>query len=155
LPYTGQLLIKLRKYLPAMGDNHNGTWTPHRVDTLRQLWASGTSSDDMAIRLNTTSGAVRSKIKRLRLNKTRPKRQIRREKPTTASGTPPHYKSTPRYPAPIQGRPEPLVGLGVLLHERTGCAWPLNEGGPYRFCNADRHSGKSYCEAHAERMIRR
>jgi hypothetical protein len=131
-----------------MPDIHHGIWTEQRVDTLRQLWAAGASSEDIAVRLNTTSGAVRSKIKRLRLNKTRLKRQRPFKKPTTSPEMPPHYRSTPRYPSPVQGCPEPNMGLGTLLHERTGCAWPVNAGGPYRFCDGAIFEECGYCFEH-------
>ena len=49
--------------------------------------------------------------------------------------------------------PSPLP-YGVTLMDRApcGCAWPVNDGSPFLFCNQRRVGGKSYCAEHLGKM---
>lgn len=115
---------------------HN--WTEADHATLRKLWAQGLSGRHIAPHLtgNFSKAAIYKRARKLGL----PLREgIRTGRPQKA------------VPAPSVAHVEPL---GVVLLERTGCAWPVNNGNPYRFCNDTRKSQSSYCQIHAERMIK-
>lgn len=55
-------------------------------------------------------------------------------------------------------RPEPKVSIApsdmsyATLADRTGCAFPVNNGGPFLFCNAEVGEQSPYCAHHRQRM---
>lgn len=62
---------------------------------------------------------------------------------------PPSYAGLPISPAPD---PDPGPQPGLLLEElrEMDCRWPLNDGGPYRFCGCRKEAfGRPYCAAHS------
>lgn len=67
------------------------------------------------------------------------------------------FKYRPKVPQPPQPRQHiihpPMTP--VMLWERTGCAYPTNDGGPFLFCNNERHEKSSYCEFHGNLMVNR
>jgi hypothetical protein len=120
-----------------MTDRQN-TWSEADHTILRELWTKGLSGRNIAPHLtgNLSAAAIYKRARKLGL----PLREgIRTGRPQKAR------------PRPVVAFVEPL---GVVLWERTGCAWPVNDGNPYRFCDHQRQSRSSYCQHHAERMIK-
>lgn len=61
------------------------------------------------------------------------------------------WKPTP--PQPRRRIEHPPMAPVTLL-ERTGCAFPINDGGPFLFCNNELHFPTSYCLFHGSLMVR-
>lgn len=61
-----------------------------------------------------------------------------------------------KFPTPPQPRRHvehpPMTPVRLL--ERTGCCFPVNDGGPYLFCNNETHFPTSYCLFHGNLMVR-
>lgn len=64
-----------------------------------------------------------------------------------------------RYKRGYRPRPEPKVSVAspdtnyATLVDRTGCAFPINDGRPFLFCNAELDASPSaYCGHHRQRM---
>ena len=127
------------------------TWTDTDLEQFGKLWIDGTSIKEMAVIFATTEGSIAHKRHRLKL----PPRgshigsiarwgmahRIKIKGPTP-----------PAQLKPVQHPPhEP-----VTLWERTGCAFPVNDGGPFLFCNnpGQQFSHSIYCDAHSKIMVR-
>lgn len=62
----------------------------------------------------------------------------------------PQHESPPADPVPDDAAPAEGILLADL--QPMDCRWPLNDGGPYRFCGCRKLSLKGpYCEAHEKR----
>ena len=154
------------------------SWPAQKIARLKTLWAEGYSASMVGERLGYSRNAI-IKVHRLKLPKPimklpllrqrvraetppLPPRLVplpRRGKPSPSPSAP--VVATPRglEPAP---KPEPAVmpdipGSQLVTLEKRGrhqCRWPVNDGGPYLYCGAQRLSGKSYCAHHQHVSIR-
>lgn len=71
-------------------------------------------------------------------------------RPARARVDRPYASLTPK----TYGNPKHPPMTPVTLFERTGCAFPINDGRPFLFCNNEVHSPTSYCEFHGKLMVR-
>ena len=111
-------------------------WTKERLEQLRKFRAEGLTHAYIASILGTTKVAVASRACFHEIKGRPPAKSFRQ--------VPFHLRD----PGPLPNT------IPVNLFERTGCAWPVNEGGPFLFCNAMRHESSPYCPHHAVRMVR-
>lgn len=72
---------------------------------------------------------------------------------------PPRTRRYPKLPSVPLPRPrKPILTAHmkpVGLFQRTGCAFPVNDGKPFLFCDAPIHSPTAYCEFHGNLMVKR
>lgn len=141
-------------------------WSAELVGALRQAWADGYVSREIADRLGRgiTRNAVIGKAYRLRLERRlppqpRPKPTVPRPrlvvvkpaKPRTPTVTlaPPPPAPTPR-PPPLPTVPPGMRRLQLLALDGHHCRWPEGDPGQpgFHFCAADRVSGHVYCPWH-------
>lgn len=142
-------------------------WPPERDELLRQLWCvEGLSKSKIAARMpGLTPNAVIGRVHRLGLSKasraeaTRAQQHVKPPKPIVE-----RRRSRPRnmirfgslsipksvIPAEMPELEQPSV-KGVTLEERRAdqCGWPINDGGPYLYCGAERAGHRRYCDRHA------
>lgn len=108
-------------------------WASAHEDELRRLAvAEGLTNSVIAVRLNAkygtshTKNAIIGKRRRLGLVETRPDAK----------------------PAAIDAKP-PGSRVTLLNRTRRQCGWPVNDGGPFLFCGAEKDDPKnSYCAYH-------
>lgn len=151
-------------------------WTDERIDVLKARFIKGDTAGEIADYFNITRNAVCGKLARLNLFRKigpRPSKIAKVQLPRPPSESPksrarrapsmPEIKAfrpaksfTRRYRArrePVMVLPAP-VSENVPLLDRTGCAFPVNDGAPFLFCNAVRDEPKSaYCAHHRQRMF--
>ena len=137
-------------------------WNAENVSKLEKLWAEGYSCSEIACRISTgiTRNAVIGKVHRLKLTPrvmripvTPTQRQAKREKKERMKkNCIRSHDIAPviRFPKAPPKMIEPPNSAHVTLVNRTGCCWPVNDGGPFLFCNADRHGKSDYCEFHLQ-----
>jgi len=137
-------------------------WTPADIDTLRSLHKTGQAYGAIAKAMNRSRGAIEKKCRELDL----PKRwnfhagnaarwNGHQKKPKGHNlyfGTGFHRRPKLATPPSFPKTPHPEGMKPVQLHERKGCCFPVNDGGPFLFCNqpTDDHS---YCAHHWKRMV--
>ena len=114
------------------------TWTPERVEQLRQLWDEGLTTAEIGKRIGVSKNAVVGKAHRLELP-SRPspiRRGVVRRAPRPAAKAP----AAPR-PAP---RSLPISRSG------RRCQWPIGHPGEpdFHFCGDPAVEGKPYCGDH-------
>jgi GcrA cell cycle regulator len=151
-------------------------WTDEEIALLRQLWAEGLKTREIAERIPTHGrNSVIGKAHRLKLeartaSRTRgPGRKLtgrkkRRWKPRPQPPLPPPkpfdatlvfgYRMRPvRHPAVIQlranGEPEPL-NLSIYQLSMATCKWPHGIDPPFQFCGHRTQEGEVYCPHHAK-----
>lgn len=124
-----------------------------RRDKLKNLIESGYTNQAAADVLGTSKSAIGKMLWRMQ------KRGIVINRPV------PVFKAKavkkPRPPrSKVRTAPQPRRRIEhppmtpVSLFERSGCAFPVNDGGPFLFCNNDKHDRSSYCEFHGNLMVR-
>lgn len=146
--------VKARaRKLKLRSDNAFLPWIPYDEKRLAEMWAAGVSTRQIAVTIGLSANAIKAKVKRLGL-------APRRHPPRTRVAQRPSWKSyghrgqsrPPSKPVPMPTTvPEPVT-TPVGLLDRTGCAWPVNDGGPFLFCNHPTEG--TYCEHHRQRMYR-
>lgn len=119
-------------------------WTPDDIELLKKLNSEGKTAAQVGVVLGMTSRAVSNKLHSL--------------------GVKSGYKQPrkPKKPRLLQAKPAPVkivpiaapIFQSVTLDRRTGCCFPLNDGGPFLFCNApgDARGASLYCEYHWQAM---
>jgi GcrA cell cycle regulator len=144
------------------------SWTPDRVERLKELWNEGKSTAQIATELGGISGtAVANKLKRIYKAKAVTRIEIKREARRTLAGRfggralhlAAVVQNSAARIAPADGYVarsgafEPLPGTTPrTLTERpfNGCAWPVGgDGADTLFCCAKK-SGQSYCATHSK-----
>jgi GcrA cell cycle regulator len=144
------------------------TWTPERVDQLRNCVVAGLTCSQIAAEIGVTRNAVIGKINRLGLS------------PARAAGAParpcPPRVRRPRLPSPrrllrLMAAAAPSVADDVMLAfgpvdstQRCSllelspgmCRWPIDEPGAAdrAFCGNGVVKGFSYCASHARMAYR-
>lgn len=123
-------------------------WSEEAVATLKRLREQNKPYSVIASVLGVSVRAVTGKVDRLGLppRDTSQSAAFARWGDRKAKGRP----TPPSFPAPV---PEPHM-TPVGLMDRTGCAWPVNDGGPYLFCNQPRQENSDYCTHHFQRSRR-
>lgn len=114
------------------------SWTDEQVQYVRDHWDEARSVAVIAHALGKTEAAVRMKARRLKLKH----RAIS------------FYRKDVRMPGVAlpavrqDPRDEPLE-----LVVACGCTWPIGEPGTpgFRYCNAEKLPGKSYCAEHEKK----
>jgi hypothetical protein len=123
----------------------NVFWNKERKDNLLVLLESGKSRSEAGTALGVSRNAVTSVVDRMRLAGVTVKCN------PAGSRVGGHMKSTaPRLPRHTEH--PPMTPVGLL--DRTGCAFPTNNGGPYLFCNNHIHGQSPYCEFHGNLMFK-
>lgn len=128
-------------------------WSKEREERLAQLWADHVQDHVIAEMFGLTRSAIKNKVQRLKL----PPRHMVRQPQLQKRATWRSYGHRgqvrlPSKPVPMPTTvPEPVT-TPVGLLDRTGCAWPVNDGGPFLFCNHPTEG--TYCEHHHQRMYR-
>lgn len=145
------------------------TWTPERIDILRQHYADGLSSSQIANEIGgITRNAVIGKVNRLGLT--------RDGHPSSANtGGKRRHRPVPRRHAPFRLKPEappapePMPDIAdenIPLEQRrtldqltnTTCRWPVGTPGrpDFFYCgheSADLSAGRPYCAMHHARAF--
>ena len=142
-------------------------WTERETATLRQLWAEGHSTSEIARRINRTKNMVVGKVHRLKLparpnpiNRSAgtpkrapaPQRAAARTLPPMAS----LVLVAPAPPPPRLVADEPTPPGLEASPPGHACCWPLwgDERPTHLYCGAALHQG-TYCQAHAARAYLR
>lgn len=154
------------------------TWTPERVELLKQMWADGLSASVIAGRLGAgvSRNAVIGKVHRLGLSgramppRTASPRPRRPHQPSLAGSQPGRPRMLPTAGATalkaqvcqervVEPDPEPIRLVDIPRGERVNllmlsdktCRWPIGEPGTddFFFCGMSPRESTPYCEYHA------
>jgi GcrA cell cycle regulator len=135
-----------------------GSWSPERINLLRELWGEGQTAAAIADRLGDMSrSAVLGKVFRLRLD-------VTRKQPSSAAAAPgagaAQIARRRRSPKRSQ-QPQPLSNTArrhktLLELTNTTCRWPHGRPGTekFHFCGvpeANLERGIPYCALHMRR----
>lgn len=144
------------------------TWTPERVDRLRNYVGAGLSCSQIAAEIGVTRNAVIGKIHRLGLAPGRAAGASERSCPQRV----PHPRLSPQRQllrllqaqiartadgAAVEPDPVDSVQRCSLLELAQGkCRWPVSEPGnaDFSFCGNEAAAGFSYCAGHARMAYR-
>lgn len=111
-------------------------WTDERVEQLKELYAEGWSSSQIAEKLGVTRNAIIGKTNRLKLRRQPVLRQARRYQPVVVPRKP---RDAKRQYAEVEAEPREM---------NRQCRWPI--GDPrlpgFHFCDAP--SSGTYCAEH-------
>lgn len=145
-----------------MTNQFQSVWSnPKSIDTLRTMWPTNASLAEIAAAIGTTRKAITGKRQRLGLPPRDPNinakvgANARWIKERDAGN--PVNKWLPKVTQPW--RYKRLAGAELLapdsnpvpLEYRMGCCFPINDGGPFLFCNAP--TSADYCEFHKTMMF--
>jgi GcrA cell cycle regulator len=139
------------------------TWTPERIEQLRNFAGSGLSSSQIAAEIGVTRNAVIGKLHRLGLASGRPAGGPARSSPPRAS-RPRHSPQREFLRLMFAQAPSIANGSGAqaatvestqpcslfeLAHGK--CRWPMGnpDAADFAFCGNDAAVGLSYCAGHA------
>lgn len=148
-------------------------WTPERRATVLNMWDAGNSGSVIAAAMgkgvtrNMIIGMVHRRKDKANVPRitgtsfaktlTPEERELRSRIREAKRATMEARMLMPRIriaPTPVFVR-GPLPGsIPVNLFDRTGCAFPINDGGPFLFCNEPLTSVRPYCETHAQMMVK-
>jgi GcrA cell cycle regulator len=143
-----------------------GTWTPERVELLKDLWGAGRTAAEIAKQLggNITRNAVIGKAHRLGLSgrvspiQKKAKKTPRSVKPAAASTKKPANATqgsttTTRAPArkPYVDKPKANGGVSLIDLKDRMCHWPIGDPKKpgFHFCGDRSVPGLPYCAEHA------
>ena len=134
-------------------------WTPEMIENLKNLWLSGTTTNEIAKTLGLSKNSVVGKVHRLNLE-ARPspiKKKEELKKKKTAKKLPQQHqktaeKQTKSEPKP-DNTPKTQKKLGLKLSELDShtCRWPLGDPKDENFCFCGQkvRAGQTYCDEHA------
>jgi GcrA cell cycle regulator len=139
------------------------TWTPERIEWLRNLEAKGLSCAQIADQMGVSRNAVIGKLHRLGISRGRPTRGAARTSPPRAnrarqsprrtflrlmlSASPPSAGDAGvRHDTVHSAQPCSLLDLGL-----STCRWPMGnpDAAGFAFCNNEVYPGCPYCAGHA------
>lgn len=138
-----------------------GTAFPERWDAVLAMKLEGIRNRDIQRDLSLTRHQVSGLVMRLRESGdlprvvpkvSRPRKNPIYKKPKAATPRPASWFTRGYRP-----RRDPTVTIPppdtvfATLELRTGCAWPVNDGKPFLFCDAPTE-GSPYCPHHRQRM---
>jgi GcrA cell cycle regulator len=140
------------------------TWTPDRVDQLRNCVVAGLTCSQIAAEIGVTRNAVIGKINRLGLSPARPASPPRAPRPRQPTS---RRRQVLRLlcAKELSAADEVTLAPGLvdstkicsLLELSDGkCRWPVNEPGAanFAFCGNDSIKGFSYCGCHVRMAYR-
>jgi GcrA cell cycle regulator len=142
------------------------TWTPERVEQLRNCVVTGLSCSQIAAEIGVTRNAVIGKIHRLGLAPGRPAGGSARSCPPRAGRPrlPPQRRllrlinaEAPQLDDSAAAEPIDSAHRCSLLELAQGkCRWPVNDPGTadFAFCGNEAIAGFSYCTGHARMAYR-
>lgn len=142
------------------------TWTPDRVDQLRNCVVAGLSCSQIAAEIGVSRNAVIGKISRLGLSPARPA-ATRSSLPRAGRPQPSGRRRLLRQlcaeaitvadEVPLAIGPVDSTKICSLLELSDGrCRWPINEPGAaeFAFCGSDSIRGFPYCASHVRMAYR-
>jgi hypothetical protein len=142
---AGRLKLSISKPSNAAtlrpGFDSGKKWTDAALEQLTEFWNNGTARRQIAFTFGVSENAISTAVKRLGL----PER-VPAVKPKPVISLAPIPKPVP-LPVRVDNKP-------VTLEHRTGCCYPMNDGGPFTFCNnPGKQRGESiHCDPHWELM---
>ena len=135
-------------------------WTLARIETLKTLWAAGSSAALISVEMGVSRSAVLGKVKRLGL----PDRALVQRKKYCRKSAAPKKAGKTKFALsfnnaivtkiPVaefeerRAAVEPLH-LDLLQLTASTCRFPYGHG-PFTFCGCDIQPDKPYCPAHVE-----
>jgi GcrA cell cycle regulator len=142
------------------------TWTPERVEQLRNFVVTGLSCSQIAAEIGVSRNAVIGKIHRLGLSPTRPPGASSRSCPPRdrrprvstqrqflrlISAQAPSVAEATAAVAVDSAQPRSLIEIA-----QGKCRWPLGDcnAAPVMFCGNEAVAGFSYCAGHARMAYR-
>lgn len=144
-------------------------FTAKELETIKTMWEQGHSGSQIGAALKRSRCSILGKLSRLGIRggratvhiqrlKTVPK--VKKQNSGADATRQLHYirnrkEIHERIAAAAKTLPKSRIVPGsvpVTLFERTGCCFPVNEGGMYLFCDMPLHGHKSYCTAHLPYM---
>lgn len=153
-------------------------WTEENMAYLQEHYANGETASELAVFFGVTRNAVCGKLARLHIYRPRnplqgPRAVRQRPKPSKPVTKPvakpvraitlpaiAPFRAASTYTRGYRPRREPKVDIAppptehAPLMARTGCAFPVNDGAPFLFCNAALDLPVSaYCAHHRQRMF--
>ena len=135
-------------------------WTDEVIANLRLLWAEGHSTAEIGRRLGVSKNAVVGKAHSLDLTARpspirlmSPAEALKRRRARGRKQSLPEKIVRPIVTKPL---PKPRrIARGNFMPERytyarplSRCQFPMSDGKPWLFCDADREPGSAYCIAH-------
>ena len=108
-------------------------WTDEKVNSLKKLWAKGTSTAEIARRLGLSKNSIIGKVHRLNLDM-RPS-PLKKKSVVSQKKTASHSK---------KGK------IGILDLKLNTCRWPIGDptDADFHFCGENTVVGKPYCAKH-------
>jgi hypothetical protein len=143
-------------------------FTAKELETIKTMWEQGHSGSVIGAALKRSRCSILGKLARLGIKGRRAAVQIQRAtKVPKAEAKETRHKGADAYRIlhAIRTRQEVATRIAavapklpksrivpgskpVTLFERTGCCFPVNEGGPFLFCDQPLHGRVLYCDAH-------
>lgn len=134
-----------------MSEN-GGTWSPERVEWLREAWSDrGLSATEIGKQLGISRNAALGKLNRLGLLGNR--QQITVRTPRVTAPKPPAPKPPSQKVAIIvEPEPDPATLVTVADVRDSQCRWPVGDPSSegFRYCGKECHRGHPYCDDHEE-----
>lgn len=147
------------------------SWTPERIETLRNLWAQGLSANQISDRIGGVSrNAVIGKLHRLGLNaegRSKPRlavggrkaarlykrkgREMRAAKASSARRVSAPVPQADAYVPPIMSETAPPNATPLVDCRNDQCRWPYGDT-DFVFCPEAKLIGSSYCPGHHVRV---
>lgn len=125
-------------------------WTNEATDRLCAMWADGRSQASIAGELGITVNSVAGKISRMGIKRSGQPHAVKLA--SIASQKAAERRKSVKPPQHIPAK-KARSSKPVPLWERTGCAYPVTDEKPHRFCNKP-SPPDSYCEFHKKIMYR-
>ena len=145
-------------------------WSAAEIEAIRTLWESGKTGGFIAAQLGRSRCSILGKLSRLGIKGRQATARVQRAtKVPKAEAKETRHKGSNAYRIlhAIRNRQEVATRIAaaavklppsrivpgsnpVTLFERTGCCFPVNEGGPFLFCNEAAEG--SYCPSHRPYM---
>ena len=137
-------------------------WTEEMIDSLKQMWKDGLTTNEIAKRLGVSKNSIVGKVHRLNL-KARPspikkKDEVVASEPITAKEettkqTPKAVKKVSTTPINVTIEPTKKKDTCIKLTELDNhtCRWPIGDpkDDNFCFCGKNVRSGQTYCEEHS------
>lgn len=137
------------------------TWTPQRVEQLRNCVAAGLTCSQIAAEIGVTRNAVIGKINRLGLSTGRPaavsaRPRVRHQRPSMLRLVGAEALSVTDNVMLAPASVESIHRCSLLELARGTCRWPINDPGAvdFAFCGNEVIAGFSYCAGHARMAYR-
>lgn len=131
---------------------HPETWTPERVEWLREAWLTdGLSATEIGKKLGISRNAALGKLNRIGLLGQRRTIVQSVAKPRPAKTTPPLRPKETAKPIKIEEpKPDPETLVSVLNVGKGQCRWPIGDPSSpdFMYCGKGCEFGHPYCPDH-------